>query len=90
MPYTWLLADSSGGEHEGDKGAEYLLSNPAYPDNYIAAILDAQKKYIESENLRRLHDRQYTVCEIHEKRVEKNFGINAHGRRTYNARKDPQ
>lgn len=45
MPYTWLLADSSGGEYEGGKGAKYLLSNPAYPDNYIAAILDAQKKY---------------------------------------------
>lgn len=45
MPYSWLLPKGHGGEHEEDKGARHLLGDPAYPDNYVLAILKAQKKY---------------------------------------------
>lgn len=46
MPYSWILPPStSSEEHEAEKAAPWLLTNPLFPDNYIHAILDALRKY---------------------------------------------
>ena len=42
MPYKWILPEKDGekGEFEHVKAAPYLLLNPAFPENYLAAVLD--------------------------------------------------
>lgn len=46
MPYRWVLPKTGReNEKESSKAAPYLLGSPAYPDNYIAAILDAEAKF---------------------------------------------
>ena len=44
MPYSWILP---GRKEEGEKlkAAPYLLRHPAYPGNYLAAILEAEARY---------------------------------------------
>ena len=43
MSYRWILLDRQEGEEV--KAAQYLLPHPAYPENYIAAILEAEARY---------------------------------------------
>lgn len=45
MPFSWILPEKTDGEFENVKAAPYLLRNPAFPDNYIAAILENEQKY---------------------------------------------
>lgn len=46
MPYSWILPPStSPKEHEAEKAAPWLLTNPLFPENYIHAILDALGTY---------------------------------------------
>ncbi len=42
--YKWILPKTDC-EKESSKAAPYLLGSPAYPDNYIAAILEAEAKF---------------------------------------------
>ncbi len=44
MPYRRILPNERD-EGESIKAAPYLLANPAFPYNYIAAILEAESKY---------------------------------------------
>lgn len=46
MPFSWILSGrDSGGEHEGSKAAPWLLRSPAFPDNYMAAVLEESRRY---------------------------------------------
>lgn len=47
MPYKWILPEKDGekGEFEHVKAAPYLLLNPAFPENYLAAVLEKESQY---------------------------------------------
>ncbi len=45
MPYRWILPERTDGETEGEKAAPWLLGDPNYPDNYIEAVLRAERQY---------------------------------------------
>lgn len=73
MPYSWILQSGSKDieECEKIKGAPYLVSNPLYPDNYIAEILRLEKEYkyllippiyFLLSDLRLEYNRPYILC----------------------------
>jgi len=45
MPFKWILPEAGEGEFEAVKAAPYLLRNLAFPDNYMAAVLEAEQDY---------------------------------------------
>lgn len=47
MPYKWILPEKEGkkGEFENVKAAPYLLLNPAFPENYLRAVLEKESQY---------------------------------------------
>lgn len=47
MPYKWILPEKDGkkGEFENVKAAPYLLLNPAFPESYLAAVLEKASRY---------------------------------------------
>lgn len=47
MPYKWILPEKDGkqGEFENVKAAPYLLLNPAFPQSYLAAVLEKESQY---------------------------------------------
>lgn len=47
MPYKWILPEKDGkkGEFEHVKAAPYLLLDPAFPENYLAAVLEKELQY---------------------------------------------
>ena len=71
MPFSWILPEKTDGEFEDVKAAPYLLRNPAFPDNYIAAILRAEQNYkyvlipticSVLEELYETHKLPYVIC----------------------------
>lgn len=73
MPYKWILppVDKAPLELESEKGALYHLHDPRYPDNYIAAILRAEREHqfvvipTDMAVVRRLqedYDRKVVLC----------------------------
>ena len=45
MPYSRILPTVKSGEPEAEKAAPWLLNDPLYPDNYVAAVLRAERRY---------------------------------------------
>lgn len=48
MPYKYVMEEEANSEAETEKGADYLIINPDYPENYILALLQAEltHKYV--------------------------------------------
>lgn len=48
MPYKYIMPEEAASEAEAEKGAEYLIKNPEYPENYILAVLQTEltHKYV--------------------------------------------
>ena len=45
MPFSRILPTDDSGEPEAEKAAPWLLNDPLYPDNYVAAVLRAEGRY---------------------------------------------
>lgn len=45
MPFSRILPAVKSGEPEAEKAAPWLLNDPLYPDNYVAAVLRAERRY---------------------------------------------
>lgn len=45
MPFSRILPTVKSGEPEAEKAAPWLLNDPLYPDNYVAAVLRAERAY---------------------------------------------
>lgn len=45
MPFSRILPANDSGEPEAEKAAPWLLNDPLYPDNYVAAVLRAERAY---------------------------------------------
>ena len=70
MPYKWILPEihEKKGEFENVKASPYLLLNPAFPKNYLAAVLEteltSQLTNFDYEPLVRHFPIAYTFCEV--------------------------
>lgn len=45
MPFSRILPTGKSVEPEAEKAAPWLLNDPLYPDNYVAAVLRAEREY---------------------------------------------
>lgn len=66
MPFKWILPEADGDEFEAVKAAPYLLRDPAFPDNYIAAVLEAEQnyKYVLIPTIRNVLEELYEICSV--------------------------
>lgn len=66
MPFKWILPESGKGEFEAMKAAPYLLRDPAFPDNYMAAVLEAEKdyKYVLIPTIRSVLEELHETCNV--------------------------
>lgn len=66
MPFKWILPEAGGCEFEAVKAAPYLLRDPAFPDNYMAAVLEAEQdyKYVLIPTIRSVLEELHEACNI--------------------------
>lgn len=67
MPFKWVLPEAAGkGEFEAVKASPYLLRDPGFPDNYVAAILEAEQdyKYVLIPTIRSVLEELYETCSV--------------------------